>query len=46
MSDIVPNAMNPIVNKTQHLLLRNHIIVEDKERNLQKSPDLSSLRSK
>lgn len=32
MSDIVPNAMNPIVNKTQYLLLRNHVIVEDKEK--------------
>ena len=32
MSDVVPDAMNPMVNKAQYLLLRNHVIVEDRKK--------------
>lgn len=46
MSDIVPNSRNPVVNKAQYLLARNHSIVGVIERLLQKSPDLPSLRCK
>ena len=32
MSDVVPDAMNPMVNKAQYPLLRNHVIVEDRKK--------------